>query len=111
MDNSYNYQSAGFDPFMKRGIDGGVSSESTEDESAFNMRQLTGSTIASGVSKSTNGLIEIDWDNGVIKINFPKGYLKIGNLGVDPSGQEIQGIIQNDGTRDIALWGFQPNGF
>lgn len=110
------WRDVGFNEFMERPPDiqgfssGGFLSQDVIDSV---LEGISGAKILKGISKSANGVMEIDWEKGVIKINFPGnvGYMKMGITGTDLSGNQMLGIIVNDGDTDRWFGGYQKGGF
>lgn len=110
------WKQAGFGELMDRPLeDPNISSSGffSQDDIDTIFEQVSGSKILSGISKSPDGIMEANWDKGYFKIKFPagEGFMLIGNVGQDPSGNEIQGILLHDGSNPIGFWGRQPAGF
>lgn len=109
------WKQAGFNELMERILpDPDVSRSgfiSGDDVNSI-LEQVSGSKILSGVTKSPDNVIEINWDEGYIQINFPGGgSLKHGNVGTDFSNNKLFGSILNDGTKNIRFEGFKKGAF
>lgn len=64
-----SYEESGFNEFLVREEPDKESSGWTEDVVATMIPQMSGSGIGSGISKSSDGKLIIDWDKGTIKVN------------------------------------------
>lgn len=103
-----NYEDLGFNRTM-----GKVSQETSGPnflsayESSALLQGISASKIATGVQRSNNGAIEINWDEGYIQINFPGnvGYLKHGFVGTNNKGNKKFGTLLNDGITNRSFEG------
>jgi hypothetical protein len=67
---SYDYKSAGYNVFGKRRISGSdVSQEEMGDETSYRIRHLSGTSISSGISKSGDGKLIVNWNEKSVTIN------------------------------------------
>lgn len=89
---NYDYKSAGFNHFMKRGFPTVDSvEEESGDESSFRVRHLSGTSITSGISKSSDGKLIVDWgQEQIIVTDGARNRVEIGKIpGTDQYGIRI----------------------
>lgn len=102
------WRDAGFSEFMtRRPEEQSMSGFLSQDYIDSIFEGVSASKAASGIQRSTNGIMEINWDEGYIKVNFPGnvGYLRFGFVGTDNSGNRKFGTLLNDGTTNRAFDG------
>lgn len=72
------YREAGFNIFLHRGKTSENDFPISEDVISNLIPEISGSAIAGGISRSSNGAIEINWEEGTMRLsNLDKNEIEI----------------------------------
>lgn len=78
MNEDTNYLTTGLNKFFQKGSS---SNELMEDQASFDVQQISGSNLSSGISKSIDGKLKIDWNNTLISAeDGARNRVEIGKL-------------------------------
>lgn len=118
-----NYLESGFNNLMQRANYPSFSGAMTEDMSSLSIPYLDATSVAGGVSSSTDGLMEVNWNTGYaafsdgaeqrVLLGFIEGENDYGIRIKDGSGNTVfsaGGQIQTSGIADEAVGDSQISG-